>query len=70
MEFLQTWQQKQHGDSIDHLPFSAKGLDVVVIGGGDTGCDCIGTSLRQVSTVQVYRCTVLVCTGSQEHHHL
>jgi len=47
MEFLQTWQQKQHGDSIDHLPFSAKGLDVLVIGGGDTGCDCIGTSLRQ-----------------------
>jgi glutamate synthase (NADPH/NADH) small chain len=25
---------------------SAKGLDVVVIGGGDTGADCIGTSLR------------------------
>ena len=24
-----------------------QGLDVVVIGGGDTGCDCIGTSLRQ-----------------------
>ena len=47
MEFLQTWQQKQHGDNIDHLPFSAKGLDVLVIGGGDTGCDCIGTSLRQ-----------------------
>ena len=22
-------------------------MDVVVIGGGDTGCDCIGTSLRQ-----------------------
>jgi len=47
MEFLQTWQQKQHGDDIDHLPLSAKGLDVLVIGGGDTGCDCIGTSLRQ-----------------------
>jgi glutamate synthase (NADPH/NADH) len=47
MEFLQTWQQKQHGDAIDHLPLSAAGLDVVVIGGGDTGCDCIGTSLRQ-----------------------
>merc|ERR1719300_2297217 len=47
MEFLQTWQQKQHGDDIDHLPFSAKDLDVIVIGGGDTGCDCIGTSLRQ-----------------------
>jgi NAD(P)H-dependent glutamate synthase small subunit len=47
MEFLQTWQQKQHGDAVDHLPLSAKGLDVLVIGGGDTGCDCIGTALRQ-----------------------
>ena len=47
MEFLQTWQQKQHGDNINELPLSAKGLDVLVIGGGDTGCDCIGTSLRQ-----------------------
>jgi NADPH-dependent glutamate synthase beta subunit-like oxidoreductase len=25
---------------------SAKGLDVIVIGGGDTGTDCIGTSIR------------------------
>ena len=24
MEFLQTWQQKQHGDDIDHLPLSAQ----------------------------------------------
>ena len=47
MEFLQTWQQRQHGDNLDDLPLSAKGLDVLVIGGGDTGCDCIGTSLRQ-----------------------
>jgi glutamate synthase (NADPH/NADH) small chain len=26
---------------------SAKGLDVVVIGGGDTGTDCVGTAIRQ-----------------------
>ena len=26
---------------------SAEGRDVIVIGGGDTGTDCIGTSLRQ-----------------------
>ncbi len=45
MEFLGKWQRKQHGD--DLAPISAKDLDVVVIGGGDTGCDCIGTSLRQ-----------------------
>jgi glutamate synthase (NADPH/NADH) small chain len=25
----------------------AKGLDVVVIGGGDTGTDCVGTAMRQ-----------------------
>ncbi len=29
---------------VDHI--SAKGKDVVVIGGGDTGTDCVGTSLR------------------------
>src|SRR6185437_7170874 len=28
-------------------PISAKGKHVVVIGGGDTGSDCIGTSARQ-----------------------
>ncbi|HEX5470676.1 MAG TPA: glutamate synthase subunit beta [Lacipirellulaceae bacterium] len=27
-------------------PLSAAGLNVIVIGGGDTGADCIGTSLR------------------------
>lgn len=29
---------------------SAKGKRVVVVGGGDTGCDCIGTSLRHGCT--------------------
>jgi glutamate synthase (NADPH) small chain len=29
------------------LEISAKGLDVVVIGGGDTGADCVGNSLRE-----------------------
>ena len=47
MEFLQTWQQRQWGDDIDHEKISAKDLDVIVIGGGDTGNDCIGTSIRQ-----------------------
>jgi glutamate synthase (NADPH/NADH) small chain len=28
-------------------PINAAGKDVVVIGGGDTGTDCIGTSIRQ-----------------------
>ena len=32
-----------------NLPsLDATGLDVIIIGGGDTGVDCIGTSLGQV----------------------
>ena len=28
-------------------PITAAGKDVVVIGGGDTGADCVGNSLRE-----------------------
>ena len=30
----------------NETPLSAKGKDVVIIGGGDTGTDCVGTSIR------------------------
>jgi glutamate synthase (NADPH/NADH) small chain len=33
-------------DERPHSPISAAGKDVVVIGGGDTGTDCVGTSIR------------------------
>ncbi|XP_064627288.1 uncharacterized protein LOC135487499 [Lineus longissimus] len=46
MEFLETWQKKQQGNANDFLKLYAKDKDVLVLGGGDTGCDCIGTSLR------------------------
>jgi glutamate synthase (NADPH/NADH) small chain len=47
MEFL-TANTKSLLDSglADGNYLSAKGRDVVVIGGGDTGTDCVGTSLR------------------------
>ena len=48
MQFLETWQKKQMGNDIDETRLSAKDRDVIVIGGGDTGNDCIGTSLRHV----------------------
>ena len=32
---------------VDQDEFSAKGRDVIIIGGGDTGTDCIGTAIRQ-----------------------
>lgn len=45
MEFLEASQKKLLGTRQDCI--SAEGKDVLVIGGGDTGCDCIATSLRQ-----------------------
>ena len=47
MEFLTAnTQQSVHGDSLNGSFITAEGKDVIVIGGGDTGTDCIGTSLR------------------------
>ncbi|XP_044726506.1 glutamate synthase [NADH], amyloplastic isoform X2 [Chrysoperla carnea] len=46
MEFLETWQKRQLGAPSQGPP-PAKDKHVIVIGGGDTGCDCIATSLRQ-----------------------
>lgn len=40
-------QNRLVSGEIGELPISAKGKKVVVIGGGDTGSDCVGTSLRQ-----------------------
>lgn len=46
MDFLTQQNKTVSGYSIDKQ-ISAKGKNVVVIGGGDTGSDCIGTSHRQ-----------------------
>jgi glutamate synthase (NADPH) small chain len=46
MEFLPLANQVQQGD-LESSPISAAGKRVVIIGGGDTGADCLGTSHRQ-----------------------
>ena len=46
MEFLPPANRVQLGD-FDVSPISAEGKRVVIIGGGDTGADCLGTSHRQ-----------------------
>ena len=46
MEYLPWANRVQEGD-LDRSPVSAEGKRVVVIGGGDTGADCLGTALRQ-----------------------
>ena len=45
MEYLPPANRVQAGDLVEH-PMSAKGKHVVIIGGGDTGADCLGTSHR------------------------
>jgi glutamate synthase (NADPH/NADH) small chain len=51
MDFLTQQNKRNAGDSEERAsrsaPISALGKNVVVIGGGDTGSDCIGTAFRQ-----------------------
>ncbi len=47
MEFLKQANQRKTGESFDEPDILATGKHVLVIGGGDTGSDCIGTSVRQ-----------------------
>lgn len=48
MEFLPQQNRRNEGDEIDpRAAISAKGKRVLIIGGGDTGADCLGTSHRQ-----------------------
>ncbi|QJR13145.1 Glutamate synthase [NADPH] small chain [Usitatibacter rugosus] len=46
MDFLPLQNKKVAGDTVPNQ-IVATGKHVVVIGGGDTGSDCIGTSIRQ-----------------------
>lgn len=56
MDFLKQSNKKVSGISFDEEEINAKGKKVVVIGGGDTGSDCIGNSNRQGAEVvyQIY----------------
>jgi glutamate synthase (NADPH/NADH) small chain len=48
MSFLPQQNRRVSGEGIgNERPISAEGKHVIVIGGGDTGSDCIGTSFRQ-----------------------
>ncbi|TAI49772.1 glutamate synthase subunit beta [Flagellimonas allohymeniacidonis] len=47
MDFLPQNNRKVDGIPFEGEEIDAKGKNVIVIGGGDTGSDCIGTSIRQ-----------------------
>jgi glutamate synthase (NADPH/NADH) small chain len=55
MEFLTANTKAVLNGGAEHTPISARGKDVFVLGGGDTGTDCVGTSMRHgcKSLVQV-----------------
>ena len=45
MDYLTLQNRANAGDPVE--PISARGKRVVIIGGGDTGADCLGTAIRQ-----------------------
>jgi len=48
MQFLPQQNKRNQGDSVPaDVAITATGKDVIIIGGGDTGSDCTGTSNRQ-----------------------
>jgi glutamate synthase (NADPH) small chain len=48
MDYLTLQNRRNEGESIpDDRFISAKGKHVIIIGGGDTGADCLGTAHRQ-----------------------
>ncbi|WP_199546758.1 glutamate synthase subunit beta [Streptomyces sp. N35] len=57
MEYLPLANKVCEGD-LPANPLSAKGRHVVIIGGGDTGADCLGTAVREgaasVSQLDIY----------------
>lgn len=47
MEYLIQQNKSNAGDSLSVEQITAKGKKVIIIGGGDTGSDCLGTAHRQ-----------------------
>ena len=47
MDFLKQQNKRVSNTSFKYDDILATGMDVIVIGGGDTGSDCVGTSNRQ-----------------------
>ena len=67
MDFLPQQNRRVSGEpSGSNEPISAAGKHVVVIGGGDTGSDCIGTSIRQ-GALKVTQLEIMPMPPSREN---
>jgi glutamate synthase (NADPH/NADH) small chain len=70
MEFLPLQNKRNAGDPIPNAnAIIAEGKHVLVIGGGDTGSDCIGTSIRQ-GAAQVTQIEILPQPPEKENKGL
>ena len=70
MEFLPQQNRRVSGEPDGaNEPISAAGKHVVVIGGGDTGSDCIGTSIRQ-GAVKVTQLEIMPIPPTKENKTL
>jgi glutamate synthase (NADPH) small chain len=58
MEYLTLSNKTVSGEAAQEKPVSAKDKNVLVIGGGDTGSDCVGTAIRQ-GAKKVYQYEIL-----------
>jgi glutamate synthase (NADPH/NADH) small chain len=59
MDYLEQQNRKKAGETIPaEKEISAKGKRVAVIGGGDTGADCVGTANRQGAS-EIYQLEIL-----------
>jgi len=67
LEFLIPQNKQIAGDGKN--PINVKGRHVVVIGGGDTGSDCVGTSNRQ-GAASITQIEVMPCAPEQENRPL
>ena len=65
MEFLPQQNKRVGKEKFDEIPILATNKNVVVIGGGDTGSDCIGTAIRQ-GAKSVAQLEIMPCPPEQE----
>ena len=69
MDFLKQQNKRVSGIAVEQEAILATGKDVVVIGGGDTGSDCVGTSNRQgASSVKQFE--VMMQPPAQRTQHM
>ncbi|MEE1801640.1 glutamate synthase subunit beta [Streptomyces sp. NPDC101062] len=67
MEYLPLSNKVQEGD-LTVSPITAEGKHVVVIGGGDTGADCVGTAHRQ-GAASVTQLEIMPQPGAERAAH-